>query len=89
LFVIRAVNKNGCTISLANFLPRGSGREPTVDPIVEHGIQQIRHLDNYVDKLTAWLCGAAPEGRFTIDPAAYGVEEFDARPSLQLAVNSV
>jgi hypothetical protein len=23
----------------------------TLDPIVEHGIQQITHLDNYVDKL--------------------------------------
>ena len=27
----------------------------TKDPIVEHGIQQIRHLHNYCDKLTEWL----------------------------------
>jgi hypothetical protein len=29
----------------------------TLDPIVEHGIQQITHLDNYVDKLIYWLTG--------------------------------
>ncbi len=51
----------------------------TLDPIVEHGIQQIRHLDNYVDKLTTWLSGTTPEGGFTLDPAAYGVEEFPAQ----------
>jgi len=27
----------------------------TLDPVVEHGIQQIRHLDNYLGNLTAWL----------------------------------
>jgi hypothetical protein len=46
----------------------------TLDPIVEHGVQQIRHLDNYVDSLSTWLCGVKPEGRFTLDPASYGVE---------------
>ena len=45
----------------------------TLDPIVEHGIQQIRHLDNYCDKLTAWLCGLVPQGPFEIDPLCYGV----------------
>jgi len=45
----------------------------TLDPIVEHGIQQIRHLDHYCDRLTAWLCGETPEGVFTVEPAAYGV----------------
>ena len=50
----------------------------TLDPIVEHGIQQIRHLDNYVDKLTAWLCGTTPSGPFEVDPAAYGVSEVSA-----------
>lgn len=44
----------------------------TLDPIVEHGIQQIRHLDHFVDNLTAWLCGIRPSGAFTIDQAAYG-----------------
>ena len=45
----------------------------TLDPIVEHGVQQITHLDNYVDRLTEWLGGVkpAPE-RMTIDAAAYG-----------------
>jgi len=46
----------------------------TLDPIVEHGVQQIRHLDNYVDSLTAWLCGTKPEGRFALDPECYGVD---------------
>lgn len=48
----------------------------TLDPIVEHGIQQIRHLDNYVDNLVTWLCGVKPEGRFEIDPSEYGIREF-------------
>ncbi len=47
----------------------------TLDPIVEHGIQQIRHLDHYVDNLVAWLCGERPEGHFEVDPADYGVRE--------------
>ena len=45
----------------------------TLDPIVEHGIQQITHLDHYVDKLTEWLCGVKPEGRFEMQAAHYGV----------------
>jgi hypothetical protein len=45
----------------------------TLDPIVEHGVQQITHLDNYVDRLTQWLCGVRPApARMTIDAAAYG-----------------
>ncbi len=43
----------------------------TLDPIVEHGIQQIRHLDNYCDRLTAWLCNETPKGNFKVDPGAY------------------
>jgi hypothetical protein len=46
----------------------------TLDPIVEQGIQQITHLDNYCDKLTFWLCGEMPEGKFTIDKNDYGIE---------------
>lgn len=48
----------------------------TLDPIVEHGIQQIRHLDNFVDSLTEWLCGVRPTGSFQIVPDHYGVGEF-------------
>ncbi len=48
----------------------------TLDPIVEHGVQQITHLDNYVDKLTEWLCGVKPEGMFETVEADYGVVEF-------------
>ena len=45
----------------------------TLDPIVEHGVQQISHLDNYVDRLTVWLSGIRPTPeRMTIDPAVYG-----------------
>jgi len=32
----------------------------TMDPIVEHGVQQIRHLDALVDQLIEWLCGRRP-----------------------------
>lgn len=45
----------------------------TLDPIVEHGIQQITHLDNYVDRLTHYLCGVTPTGTFEIVAADYGV----------------
>jgi len=33
-------------------------------------------LDNYVDKLTEWLCGVKPEGMFETVEADYGVVEF-------------
>ena len=46
----------------------------TLDPFVEHGIRQITHLDNYVDKLTAWLCGQTPQGEFSFQPEDYGKE---------------
>ncbi len=45
----------------------------TLDPIVEHGVQQISHLDNYVDRLTEWLSGIKPVAdRMTIDAGVYG-----------------
>jgi hypothetical protein len=43
----------------------------TLDPIVEHGIQQIRHLDNFVDSLTNWLTGSQPTGKFTVPSENY------------------
>jgi hypothetical protein len=45
----------------------------TLDPIVEHGVQQIQHLDNYCDRLTEWLCGEKPEGKFEVVAEDYGV----------------
>lgn len=45
----------------------------TLDPIVEHGVQQITHLDNYCDRLTEWLIGIKPEGRFEILKTDYGI----------------
>lgn len=48
----------------------------TLDPIVEHGIQQIRHLDHFVDNLTEWLCGVRPSGRFEVPPENYGLAEW-------------
>ncbi|MEY3442972.1 MAG: hypothetical protein RLZZ519_1253 [Bacteroidota bacterium] len=45
----------------------------TLDPIVEHGVQQIQHLDNYCDRLVDWLIGIKPEGKFEILAADYGV----------------
>ncbi len=49
----------------------------TLDPIVEHGIQQITHLDNYVDKLTEWLCGKKPKGDFDVPKTAYGIDKIE------------
>ncbi|MDA9555703.1 hypothetical protein N9R54_05650 [Pelobium sp.] len=45
----------------------------TLDPFIEHGIRQITHLDNYVDKATEWLCGEKPEGDFSYNEADYGL----------------
>lgn len=45
----------------------------TLDPIVEHGVQQITHLDNYVDRLTNWLSDKKPEGPFSIESSDYGI----------------
>ena len=49
----------------------------TLDPIVEHDIQQIRHLDNFVDRLTHWLCDVRPEGAFAVMAEAYGIRQAD------------
>lgn len=46
----------------------------TLDPIVEHGVQQIRHLNNYCDKLTEWLIDVKPHGEFIILEKDYGIE---------------
>lgn len=48
----------------------------TLDPIVEHGVQQITHLDHYVDRLTEWLCGIKPKGKFEIASEDYGIHEW-------------
>lgn len=46
----------------------------TLDPIVEHGVQQITHLDNYVDKLTEWLSGEKPsDSKVEILEEDYGI----------------
>lgn len=45
----------------------------TLDPIVEHGVQQITHLDNYVDQLIFWLSGDQVEGVFEVPKENYGV----------------
>jgi len=45
----------------------------TLDPIIEHGVQQITHLNHYCDRLTEWLIGIRPEGKFEILKTDYGV----------------
>lgn len=45
----------------------------TLDPIVEHGVQQIQHLDHYCDRLIQWLVGIQVAGPFEILAADYGV----------------
>lgn len=45
----------------------------TMDPIVEHGVHQIGHLDALVDRLLWWLGGAWPPAMaFSLDAEAYG-----------------
>ena len=69
-------NADGEIISWETDAYGGTLFATTLDPIVEHGVQQITHLDNYVDKLTEWLCGVKPEGIFEVVEADYGVVEF-------------
>lgn len=67
-------NEEGEPITWQSEAHGGTLFASTLDPIVEHGIQQIRHLDNYCDRLTTWLCGTTPAGAFALDPAVYGVD---------------
>lgn len=46
----------------------------TLDPIVEHGIQQITHLDHYVDRLVEYLIGVSLHGKLVIDTAVPAFE---------------
>jgi len=64
-------NGDGETITWQTQQYGGTLFASTLDPIVEHGIQQIRHLDNFVDSLTAWLCGIRPTGPFEVPVEAY------------------
>lgn len=67
-------NDEGDIITWQTHAYGGTLLATTLDPIVEHGVQQITHLDNYVDRLTEWLGGQRPVAdRMTIDAAAYGV----------------
>lgn len=69
-------NAAGETISWQTEEYGGTLFVSTLDPIVEHGIQQIRHLDNFVDSLTHWLCGVKPTGPFEVPAEAYGVQTY-------------
>ena len=45
----------------------------TMDPIVEHALQQVGHLDHLVDQLLWWLGGVRPaEKPLTLDPQVFG-----------------
>jgi len=68
-------NEKGEVISWQTHAYGGTLFATTLDPIVEHGIQQITHLDNYVDRLTKWLCGTNPEGTVTFNAKDFGIEE--------------
>lgn len=68
-------NERGEVISWQTHAYGGTLFATTLDPIVEHGIQQITHLDNYVDRLTKWLCGTEPEGRVTFSAKDFGIKE--------------
>ena len=64
---------DGAVISWQTHHYGGTLFATTLDPIVEHGVQQITHLDNYVDRLTEWLSGIKPASeRMTIERKFYG-----------------
>ncbi len=45
----------------------------TMDPIVEHAVQQVGHLDHLVDQLLWWLGGVRPVATpLTLDPQVFG-----------------
>jgi len=64
---------NGEIITWQHDILGGTVLATTLDPIVEHGIQQITHLDNYTDKLIYWLCGVQPEGKFEFVLSDFGI----------------
>ncbi|MEP7251151.1 MAG: hypothetical protein ABI683_02190 [Ginsengibacter sp.] len=64
-------NGNGEAITWETKHYGGTLMATTLDPIVEHGIQQITHLDNYVDKLVDYLVGVKPQGKFKFDMASF------------------
>jgi len=68
-------NDKGEVISWQTHHYGGTLFATTLDPVVEHGIQQITHLDNYVDRLTEWLCGENPEGSVYFEKQDFGIEE--------------
>ena len=44
-----------------------------MDPIVEHAVQQVGHLDHLVDQLLWWLGGVRPLATpLTLDPQVFG-----------------
>lgn len=45
----------------------------TLDPLVEIGVQQITHLDHYVENLIEWMCGERLTGPFTVPKENYGI----------------
>lgn len=66
-------NDDGEVIAWQTTAYGGTLLAATQDPIVEHGVQQIQHLDHFVDQLIFWLGGTRPPpSKMTIDPAAYG-----------------
>jgi len=69
-------NEAGEVISWESQHYGGSLFATTLDPIVEHGVQQITHLDHYVDRLTQWLTGVMPEGKFEVVEEDYGLSQW-------------
>ncbi|MDE2155218.1 MAG: hypothetical protein KGJ32_04880 [Xanthomonadaceae bacterium] len=55
----------------------------TSDPVIEHGVQQIRHLDHFVDQLVFWLCGRRPDPV----PLTFSADQFGHAPVPQAAAD--
>ena len=71
----KAIQKepNGEVISWETNQYGGTLFATTLDPIVEHGVQQITHLDHYVDQLIYWLSGDKVFGQFEVPKENYGI----------------
>jgi len=79
----RVIQHNAAGEAITWEVQRGPGTllVSTKDPIVEHGVQQIRHLDHYNDALTQWLCNTRPAGPFTVERRWYAVRNFRPSPA--------
>lgn len=70
-------SRRGEVVSWESHAHGGTLLAATTDPIIEHGVQQIRHLDNFVDQLVFWLCDRRPRA----SPLVLAADQFGTTPA--------